>query len=74
MDPFLSDNDEIWTHLEGLSELNCPKESNTYELIDVDKEFVCTNCGQVNRYILTDGDYSCESCNTIESRYIDGNA
>ena len=74
MDPFLSDNDEIWTHLEGLSESNNPKQSSIHELIDVDKEFVCTNCGQVNKYVLTDGDYSCESCNTIESRYIDGNA
>lgn len=74
MDPFLSDNDEIWTHLEGLSELNDPDPSNIHEFIDVDKEFVCNNCGQVNKYILTDGDYSCESCHTIESRHIDGNA
>ena len=73
MDPFLSDNDEIWTHLEGLNESNNPK-SGLHAVIDVDKEFVCTNCGQVNKYILTDGDYSCDSCHTIESRYIDGNA
>ena len=72
MDPFLSDNDEIWEQLEGLN-----NEYNNDDLtppIDNEKEFRCSNCGSLNGYVLIDGDYACEKCQTIDSRYIDGNA
>jgi transcription initiation factor TFIIB len=71
MDPFLSDNDDIWAQLEGLTSQENPSDCNT---LDDDKEFKCSNCYAINRYVLIDGDYSCENCSTIESRYIDGNA
>ena len=72
MDPFLSDNDEIWEQLEGLN-----NEYNNDDLtppIDNEKEFRCSNCGSLNGYVLIDGDYACEKCQTIDSRHIDGNA
>lgn len=75
MDPFLSDTDEIWNQLQGLtSKLEDADGLLTESMIDSEKEFVCANCGKMNKYVLTDGDYSCDSCYTIESRYIDGNA
>ena len=75
MDPFLSDTDEIWNQLQGLtSKLEDADGRLTESMIDSEKEFICANCGKMNKYVLTDGDYSCDSCYTIESRYIDGNA
>lgn len=74
MDPFLSDNDEIWAQLEGLNKEQNLDESSSRSSTDCEKGFRCSNCGSINRYVLIDGDYSCEVCHTIDSRYIDGNA
>ena len=57
MDPFLSDNDEIWGHLEGLSDEYNKTGLDSDKSINSEKEFVCNNCGKINKYILTDGDY-----------------
>jgi transcription initiation factor TFIIB len=39
-----------------------------------DTHFTCSNCGEINENILTEGVFVCKKCFTLENRFIDGNA
>ena len=58
MNPVLSDEDEIWSHLKQMTDEDT-KSDTTNECIH-DSEFKCNNCGHINTYQLNDGDFLCE--------------
>lgn len=72
----LSDDDEIWAQLYNLSSdtNNACNVSHEYTENVSDKEYRCSNCGEINEYMLSDGDFVCKKCFTLENRHIDGNA
>lgn len=76
MNPLFSDDDEIWAQLEKLSsnDETTNNKSIAEGKIVSDKEFICSNCGEINEYMLSDGDFVCKKCFTLENRHIDGNA
>jgi transcription initiation factor TFIIB len=73
MNPDLSDEDEIWNHLKELTD-----NEDTDNVLNVttiqDSEFKCNNCNYINSYHLSDGDFVCKKCFTLENRNIDVNA